>query len=86
MGVSGCALIAIGCAGILYVYAFASMVGPRHGWDRWLLILQKMFLRPEVVPVLLSAFLIGAGAILGVTSLNRLFRAKPEKASHHEAS
>lgn len=70
--VGGCLLVIVGCTGILYVYAFASMVEPRHGWERWRLILYKMFMRPEVVLVLFSTVIVAVGVTIVVRSVKKL--------------
>jgi hypothetical protein len=69
----GLAAVIIGCYAVLYVFAFSSTIDPRlAGWDRWRLILEKMILTLNVIPVALGGFMTLAGLAVVLTSLHRI--------------
>jgi hypothetical protein len=52
------------------------MIDPRLiGWDRWMLILQKMLLTLNVIPLSLGGLMVIAGAVVGVISFRSASRA-----------
>ena len=67
---AGCLIAVLGCCVVLYVYAFAAMISPQIiGWDRWLLILQKMLLTPAAVVVFFGVFALSVGVAIVAVSL-----------------
>jgi hypothetical protein len=71
IGYSGLGLLAlaVGCAIVLYVYAFASMVDPELTRGQfWREVLHRMFLSGAVVPTMLGLMLALAGAVTAIWS------------------
>lgn len=68
---SGIAIGGCGVAGVVYCYAFASMVDPNLGpFDRVAKILGKMFLSPLVVVVMFSSVFLCAGLSICVWTIS----------------
>lgn len=70
----GCLFAAVGCCALLYIYAFSAMISPRIiGWDRWMLILQKMLLTPSVVVVFFGVLAVCIGIAIVTVSVEMAF-------------
>jgi hypothetical protein len=69
----GLSAIMIGCYAVLCIFAFSSMIDPHLAcWERWRLILEKMTLTLNVIPLTLGGVLTCGGVVATVVSLHRL--------------